>query len=77
MMPGSQVTLRAKMLTADIPPYQNMAQGHFILEAAYKSKLMRGKYRNLDPIGISLLGLLRHQAINLVQQAGNDLGVGP
>ena len=31
----------------------------------------------LDPVGISLLGRLRNQAINLVLQVGKDLVVRP
>ena len=30
-----------------------------------------------DPVGIPLIGCIRYQAINLVLQAGKDLGGGP
>ena len=68
---------------SDIPPYQNMAQGRFIVEAVHESRLMCSSYKKiLDPVDISLTRCLKHQAINsLLQertasyQAGFDQGL--
>ena len=55
---------------SDILPYQNIAQGCFMVGTANKSRCVRGKWKNT---WLSLIRRLRHQAINLVLQAGTEL----
>ena len=50
-----------------------MAQSRFMVGTQHESRLMRGRCKTLDLVGIPQMEHLCHQSINLVQQSGKNL----